>query len=139
MRIDKPILLFDGICNYCNDWVNFIIRNDKKKVFLFSPLQSNTAQHLLTEHGLYFSGQEAKDETVVVIQNGKAYLRTDATIVIAKNLGGRWLFFYYLLILIPRFMRDYFYKILAKNRYKWFGKKDSCMIPSPNLKERFLM
>lgn len=130
--MSSPIILFDGVCNFCNNRVNFIIKQDKKKVFLFTPLQSETGKKYIEQFHL-----ENKD-SFILIHNDRYYLRADASIMIAKHLGGYWLPVYYFLKIIPRFIRDGVYKIIARNRYRWFGKKDSCMIPAEEVRERFL-
>jgi predicted DCC family thiol-disulfide oxidoreductase YuxK len=130
---DHPIVLFDGVCNLCNKSVQFIIKHDKKKEFRFGSLQGKEGQKLLALYNL------PADElnTLVLIENNKIYTRSTATLRIAKRLGGIWKLFY-AYIIIPRFIRDGVYRIISRNRYKWFGKKDACMIPSKDLKERFL-
>ena len=133
---DHPIILFDGICNYCIGWVNFIIKHDKKKKFMFCSLQSETAKNLLSKNNFLSAQQQM--ETVVLIQNANYFFKTDVTIMIAKNFGGWWWSVAILLTIIPPFIRNFFYDIIAHNRYKWFGKKESCMIPTPDIKSRFL-
>lgn len=133
--LDKeiPLVIFDGVCNFCNYWVNFAIKRDKKKRLLFSPLQGNTAAKILLDYKI----DPGTITSVILIDNGKAYSQSSAAIRICKYLDGGWKLFY-MLIIIPKFIRDSIYNIIAKNRYKWFGKKDTCMIPTPALKERFL-
>ena len=139
--IDKnhPILLFDGICNYCNGWVNFIIRHDKKKKFRFTALQSDAAKKLLHDYRV-----SSNEDSVVLIDNDKAYLKSSAALGIMKHLGGLSPFgigiyiLFFLLAIIPPFIRNFFYDIIANNRYKWWGKRDRCMIPNEEAKERFL-
>jgi predicted DCC family thiol-disulfide oxidoreductase YuxK len=130
---EKPVILFDGVCNFCNYWVNFAIRHDKKKKLRFAPLQGETAAKLLPAHHI----KPTDISSVILIDKGKAYTQSSASIRICKHLDGGWKLFYGLMI-IPKFIRDFFYNIIARNRYKWFGKKDSCMIPPPGWKERFL-
>jgi predicted DCC family thiol-disulfide oxidoreductase YuxK len=129
---DHPILLFDGVCNYCNSWVNFAIRNDKKSVLRFTPLQSMAGQRLKEEYNI-----SPETDSVIMIDHGRTYLYSDAALRMAKYL--RWpAKALYALIIFPRFIREFIYKLIAKNRYKWFGKKETCMIPSPEVKNRFL-
>lgn len=130
----KPIILFDGVCNYCIGWVNFIIKKDSRKRFLFSPLQSETGQRLISN----FIDHTQTFESVMLIYNDKCYLKSDVTIFVGKNLGGIWFMLSLLIMIVPRFIRNGFYDLIARNRYKWFGKKDSCMIPTPDISERFL-
>ena len=127
------IVLFDGVCNFCNGWVNFIIERDRNNHFSFAPLQSAAARDILSRH------QIDKDETdsVVLIENDQAYTCSTAALKIAKGLGGIW-GLAYPFIVVPSFIRDAIYKWIARNRYKWFGKKDICMIPTPEVRERFL-
>ena len=131
--MDNPIILFDGVCNFCNYWVTFAIKRDRKNKLKFTPLQGETAKKLLPQ----FHINPSSLSSVIFIDNGKAYTQSSAAIQICKHLDGGWKLFY-ALIIIPKFMRDGLYNIIARNRYKWFGKKESCMIPTPELKERFL-
>jgi predicted DCC family thiol-disulfide oxidoreductase YuxK len=130
--MEKPIILFDGICNLCNGLVRFIIKYDKKLRFEFSSLQSDYAKKLLNE----FDNRLGYPDSIVLIENKKIYLRSDAVLRIARQLGGIWKLtgiFY----IIPRFLRDAIYNVVAKNRYRIFGKRDSCMVPGPEIKSRF--
>lgn len=129
---NNPILLFDGICNYCNSWVDFIIRKDKKKKFRFASLQSEAGKKLLRQYDL-----SDKEESAVLIFNGKAYPKSSAGIHVFYHLGMPYSLLF-AFIIFPAYVRDFYYDIIARNRYKWWGKKDSCMIPSPEVKERFL-
>lgn len=129
----SPIILFDGICVFCNYWVNLAIRKDRKKHLKFAALQSETASRLLKKYGLHTS----RISSVILIEKGKAYTQSSAALRACRYLNGGWKFFYGLLI-IPKFIRDFFYNIIARNRYRWFGKKDNCMIPTPDIRERFL-
>lgn len=130
---EKQVILFDGVCNFCNYWVNFAIKRDKKKKLHFTPLQGETAKLLLPQYNLHTTSLSS----VIFIDAGKAYTQSSAALRIAKHLDGGWKLFYGFII-IPKFIRDFFYNIIARNRYKWYGKKDSCMVPTPELKERFL-
>ena len=129
---ENPIVLFDGVCNYCNSMVNFAIRNDKKAILKFTPLQSATGIRLREEY------QIAKNiDSVILIDQGKVYTYSDAAIRIAKYL--RWpAKVVYGFSIVPKFIRQPFYKWIARNRYKWFGKTELCMIPTPDVKARFL-
>lgn len=133
MNSDNSIVLFDGVCNFCNYWVNFAIRRDKGKKLRFTPLQGETAKQLLPQFDLHTTSLSS----VIFIDDEKIYTQSSAALRIAKYLDGGWKLFYGLII-IPKFIRDFFYNIIARNRYKWFGKKDTCMIPTPEIKERFL-
>lgn len=129
---EKPVILFDGVCNYCNAMVNFAIRNDKKAILKFAPLQSEAGRRLKQEYKI-----APEIDSVILIEQDKVYTYSDAAIRISKYL--RWpAKILYGLIIIPKFIRQPFYKWVAKNRYKWFGKKEECMVPTQNIKARFL-
>lgn len=127
------IILFDGVCNFCNYWVNFAIKRDRKKKLKFTTLQGETAKQLLQK----FHINPISINSVVFIDKDKAYTQSSAAIRICKYLNGGWKLFYGFMI-FPKFIRDFFYNIIARNRYKWYGKKESCMVPTPEVKERFL-
>ena len=129
----NSLILFDGVCNFCNYWVTFAIKRDRKNKLKFTPLQGETAKQLLPQ----FHIDPSSLSSVIFIDNGKVYTQSSAAIQICKHLDGGWKLFYGLII-IPKFFRDFLYNIIARNRYKWFGKKESCTIPTPELKERFL-
>lgn len=131
---NKPVLFFDGVCNLCNGFVQKIIRNDKKGLFMFSSLQSDTGAAMLEYIGQ--QGAPAPD-SLILLHEGKYYTRSDAALMTAKLLGGAWKLFLVGYI-APRPIRDRIYDLVARNRYKWFGKQDNCMIPTPELKARFL-
>ncbi len=133
MTFEKPLLLFDGICNLCNSSVQFIIRHDPEQKFLFASLQSDKGQEILKELGL----NNKEFNSLILIENGKAYMRSTGALRIARHLSGLWKFLY-IFIIIPSFIRDFLYNFVAHNRYRFFGKKDHCMIPTPELKARFL-
>lgn len=127
------IIFFDGVCNLCNSSVQWIIKNDKKEVFHFASLQSDLGQQLLKERNL----DSNNFNSFLYLKNGVLYDKSSAALNVAKQLG----FPFYLLygfMGVPKFFRDAVYGYIAENRYKWFGKKDACMIPSPELKKRFL-
>ena len=129
----KPIILFDGVCNYCNSMVNFIIRQDTQKKFVFAPLQSEPAQRLLKMHNL----PSTAFDSFVLIDNKKAHLRSSASLNVFKRLPWYWKWTQIFWI-VPAFLRDAIYNLVARNRYKWFGRKESCMIPAPEVQARFL-
>jgi predicted DCC family thiol-disulfide oxidoreductase YuxK len=133
MMEEKPIVLFDGVCNFCNYWVNFAIKRDKKKKLKFTTLQGATAKQLLPQYHI----NPTSLSSVLFIDKGKVYTQSSASLRICKYMDGGWKLFYGFII-IPKFIRDFFYNIIAHYRYKWFGKKESCMIPTPELRERFL-
>jgi predicted DCC family thiol-disulfide oxidoreductase YuxK len=131
--MDKPIVLFDGVCNLCNSAVKFVIRQDKKNSFLFASLQSEMGQQLLSQYN--FPLDELN--SFILIENNKAYTRSTGALRVVKKLKGLWPLLYGFII-VPGFIRDAVYNWIGKNRYKWFGKKEECMIPTPELKARFL-
>lgn len=130
---DKTIIFFDGVCNFCNGSVNFIIKRDKKNKFLFAALQSEAGKEFLTSKGL----NPDKFDSIIAVHDGIPLQKSDAALEIARNLGFPWFMFYGFRIL-PRFFRDFFYKLIAKNRYTLFGKKESCMIPTAEIRTKFL-
>lgn len=130
---DHPIILFDGVCNFCNFWVNFSIKRDKEKKLRFAPLQGKTARGLLLQSDL----NPEKLFSVILIEKGKVYTQSSAAFRLCKYFDGGWKLAYGLMI-IPKFIRDFFYNIIARNRYKWFGKREECMVPAEDVKERFL-
>jgi predicted DCC family thiol-disulfide oxidoreductase YuxK len=133
MTEKKAVVLFDGHCNLCNGSVQFIILRDKKGYFNFCSLQSEAGQALLEKHQL----SKTELNSLVLIENEKAYRQSTAALRIAKKLDGAWPLFYGFII-VPPFIRNFFYNLIAKNRYKLFGKKDECMLPRPEWRERFL-
>lgn len=131
---DKFIVLFDGVCNLCNRSVQFIIRRDDKEKFLFASLQSEAGKALLQQFHL---PSDADPESIILIKGQAVYRYSSAVLQIARNLGGVWSLAYAFIIL-PRFVRDGIYKFIARNRYRWFGRQDSCMLPTAALKAKFL-
>lgn len=130
---DHPIILFDGICNLCNAAVQFVIKHDKKKQFMFASLQSKAGQSILSDYGLGLTGFKS----FILVENKTVYTRSSAALRLSRKLDGILPGFYAFMI-IPKFIRDGLYNLVARNRYSWFGKKESCMIPSQELKARFL-
>jgi len=131
---DKKIILFDGVCNLCDSAVQFVIRHDKKDVFRFVALQSELGQNILKHIGI----NSKYIDSVILYEPGVAYYyKSAAAIEIAKKLGGFW-HLGTLFRIIPTGITNQLYDYIAKNRYKWYGKKDSCMVPSPELESKFL-
>jgi predicted DCC family thiol-disulfide oxidoreductase YuxK len=128
-----PIVLFDGVCNFCNASVNFILDHDVRKRFRFAALQSPAGQEVLKRFGL----RTDDFDTAVIVEHGHAYTRSSAALRIARGLGGWWSLLA-VLFAIPPFLRDGAYNLLARNRYRWFGKAESCRVPTPAMRERFL-
>lgn len=131
---NKKIILFDGVCNLCNSSVQYIIKHDKKDIFRFVSLQSEVGQKILKHIGI----SENSLDSIVLYEPGKAYyLKSNAALQVAKSLGG--IFTYSTLFkIIPTSLRDIIYDFIAKNRYKWYGKQESCMLPTKELRDRFL-
>ena len=129
------ILLFDGVCNLCNSFVNKLIRLDKQNHLKFATLQSSAGIKLLKEYNIKSHGNDLK--TVIYIKENKVYDRSSAAIHALIDTGY-FIKIASLLLLIPKAVRDLVYRIISKYRYKWFGKRDTCMIPTAELKERFL-
>lgn len=127
-----PVVLFDGVCNFCNGAVNFVIRHDREKKFHFAPLQSDYGKQKRAEFGI---GDHI--DSIILIEDSKAYIHSTGGLRLAKGLGFPWSVLY-AFIIVPCPIRDWFYKLFAKYRYKLFGKKDVCMMPTPEIKERFL-
>lgn len=125
--------MFDGVCNLCNSSVNFIIDHDSKNIFRFASLQSDSGQTLLNKFNLNIESFDS----IILVEGDKYYSRSSAVLRIVKNFPGLWKLLY-LFVIVPPPLRDLFYDIIAENRYKWFGRKDLCRIPTPDLKEKFL-
>ncbi|MEM8909395.1 MAG: DCC1-like thiol-disulfide oxidoreductase family protein [Bacteroidota bacterium] len=130
---EHPILLFDGVCNLCHFFVQFVLQRDTKGVFRFASLQSETAQHLLRRY--QFSQQNL--DTVVLIENGKVYTHSDVAIRVVRHFSGLWPLLAVLGI-IPSFIRNPIYNWIAANRYRGFGKQEQCLLPQPEWQDRFL-
>jgi predicted DCC family thiol-disulfide oxidoreductase YuxK len=131
--VQQSTILFDGVCNLCNGFVNFIIVRDKANKFRFGSLQSPTVVDLLRQHN--FLSDDLS--TVVLLEGNKLYYQSTAVLKILKQLGGAWVLLYGFII-IPKPVRDFFYNLIAKNRYKLFGRQDACMVPTPELKAKFV-
>ena len=138
------VVLFDGVCNFCDDSVNFVIERDKAGYFKFAPLQSDVGRRIAAEHSLadQTDGREPKDDmipidSVVLVEDGKAYTHSTAALRILRRIGFPWSMFS-ALIVVPGPIRDFLYKLFAKYRYRVFGRKDQCMLPSPEVRARFL-
>jgi predicted DCC family thiol-disulfide oxidoreductase YuxK len=127
----QNIIFFDGVCNLCNHWVDFLIRKDKRNVFLYAPLQSSTADRLLSNKDTTFMS------SVIYYTNGKVFYKSDAVLQLLWDLGGLWKASI-VLKLIPRFLRNFIYNWVAQNRYRWFGKKETCRLPTVEEREKFL-
>jgi len=132
MNKQKPILFFDGICNLCNASVRFVIKRDKEKQFLFASLQSDVAKNILLH-----KNSKINMDTIILLDKNKIYTKSDAALLVLKKIGFPYNILYVFNI-FPKFIRDFVYDLIAKNRYKWFGKKDYCMIPDKETAKRFI-
>jgi predicted DCC family thiol-disulfide oxidoreductase YuxK len=129
----NPVILFDGECNLCDGTVQFIIRHDRRKQFQFAALQSKAGQRLAPDD----TGAEGELKSIVLVEDGILHRESTAALRIARRMNFPWPLLYGFIIL-PPFIRNAVYKFIAHNRYKWFGKKDSCLIPTGDLRARFL-
>ena len=130
----SPILFFDGTCNLCNGYVQFIIRHDRKKRFLFAPLQSKAGKKAVENVTSFY---KITPDSVILLYKGKWHTHSSAALNVLKLLGLPWSLLYAANI-IPAFLRDIVYNFVARNRYKWFGKRNECMIPQPDIMNRFI-
>jgi predicted DCC family thiol-disulfide oxidoreductase YuxK len=128
------IVLFDGVCNFCNSSINFIIDRDSGNTFRFAALQSDKGRALLLEHGVE---DTSSLDSVVLIKNKKIYKKSAAALEIVRDLDGLWPLLY-IFKLLPSFILNILYDAIARNRYRLFGKADTCRIPTPQLKQKFL-
>jgi predicted DCC family thiol-disulfide oxidoreductase YuxK len=129
---EKPIILFDGVCNLCNGSVQFILKRDKEKKFLFASLQSGYGQNLLKKFDL----PQDNFNSFILYRDGKIFTKSTGALMMFSQLRGwKWT---KLFLAVPKFIRDSIYTLIAKKRYKWFGKKNECMVPSGEVRERFL-
>ena len=127
------IVLFDGVCNFCNRSVNFVIKHDRRGYFRFGPLQTAKGGEIARRHGI----DPEQLDTFVLVENGRAYRKSGGALRVARRLGGVYALAYGLIV-VPPFVRDFFYDSFARRRYRWFGKRDECMVPSQEVRERFL-
>jgi predicted DCC family thiol-disulfide oxidoreductase YuxK len=133
IEAEHPVILFDGMCNLCNGSVQFVIKHDPKRQFRFASLQSALGQKILQQFGL------PADElnSFIFLENANIYTRSTGALRVTKKLNGLWPLLYGFII-VPSFIRDAVYSYIAKHRYKWFGKKEACWLPTPDLKKLFL-
>ena len=131
---DKKIILFDGVCNLCDATIQYVIKKDVKDVFRFVAIQSELGQKIIN----YIKVDTSQTDSIILYIPGKAYfVKADAAFNIAKELGGL-ISLTSIFSVLPQFLKNFGYDFVAKNRYKWYGKKDSCMMPTPELKSKFL-
>ena len=140
------MVLFDGVCNFCDSSVNFIIDHDPQGYFKFAPLQSDEGQKLASKFGFASAvgpGEHAGNgdlipiDSVILVENEQVFTRSTAALRIVRKLTQPWRLLF-AFIVVPAFIRDYFYDLFARYRYKFFGRKDQCMIPTPEVRSRFL-
>jgi predicted DCC family thiol-disulfide oxidoreductase YuxK len=129
-------VLFDGVCNFCNASINFVIDHDRSGRFVFASLQSEKGQQLLKTYHQDYNRIDLR--SIVLIKDGKVYEKSDAVLQIARDLDGLWPLLYAFRV-IPRTIRDGIYNWIARNRYRWFGRQEACRLPSPELRQRFLV
>ena len=130
---DQRIVVFDGVCNFCNGSVNFIIKRDSAGKFCFTPMQSAFAQALVKKYPF----ADSSEDTFLLVKDDRVFVRTDAALEIAKELDGYW-HLCRALRFIPRAIRDWCYRLFARNRYKLFGRTDACIVPSSEVRTRFI-
>lgn len=133
MTQPKSIIFFDGVCNLCNASIDFVIQRDKKDHFLVGALQEDFSKKILS----CFDVREDYLDSLVLLEKGEIYYKSTAALKIARNLSGLWPALYPL-IFLPKFLRDSIYNWIGSNRYRWFGKKNTCRLPTPEEKARFL-
>ena len=131
--IGQPVIFFDGVCNLCNASVQFVIAHDKKDQFKFTALQGDYAKEVLSK----FNADPQKLNTILLLQEGKLYTKSSAALRVAGKLNGL-IPLLYVFLLVPKFIRDWFYDIIARNRYRWWGRQESCWVPTPDLKSKFI-
>lgn len=134
MKKKEKIILFDGVCNLCNGAIQFVIKRDKKDVFRYAALQSEIGRQMIAERGI----DTSKTDSIILVEPGVAYFtKSEAALEIAKEFGGLWPLLQ-VFSWMPASIRNIVYDFIAKHRYKWFGRKDQCMIPTPELQAKFL-
>ena len=131
--IRHPTILFDGVCNLCNGSIQFILKRDPRALFRFASLQSEAGRRLVAENGL----DPEVLSSVILIEDGRVYRESTAALRIARHMSGAWKLLR-VFVLIPRPIRDALYRLIARNRYRWFGKSETCWLPTPELRARFL-
>lgn len=129
----KALLLFDGVCNFCNGSIQYILERDRHEKFCFASLQSPLGRAVTAALGI----PPQSMDTFIMLESGRAYIRSNAALGVLRRMGG-WRSLFYGLIVIPRPLRDAVYSLIADNRYRWFGKRDSCMMPTPEIRRRFI-
>ena len=133
MEYPNRLVLFDGVCNFCNFWIQFALKRDKTGKLKFGSLQGQTANRILPDYNI----DPRIITSVIFIEDGVAYRESTAALKVCRHLDGGWKLLY-VLIIIPAFLRDGIYKWIGRNRYKWFGKQESCMMPTADQQKRFV-
>ena len=133
MEHPDRLVLFDGVCNFCNFWIQFALKRDKQNKLKFGSLQGTTAQTVLPKYNI----DPAVLTSVIFIEDGVAYRESTAALKVCRHLDGGWKLLY-AFIIIPAFIRDGIYKWIGRNRYKWFGKQESCLLPTAEQRARFV-
>ena len=133
MKDDRHIVIFDGVCKFCNKSVNIIINRDPEGLFVFAPMQTDLAKELMKKYNITNDGID----TFLLIKNNQCFVFSNAALEIAKDLTGAWYLFNVFKVL-PTFIRDFFYKLFARNRYALFGRDDKCMVPNDDVRSRFI-
>ncbi|MGB0404256.1 MAG: thiol-disulfide oxidoreductase DCC family protein [Salibacteraceae bacterium] len=131
--VPRYLILFDGVCNLCEKSVQFVIKRDKKKKFKYASLQSNVGEKILWESNL----SNSNFDSFVFVEDGQVFTKSTAAIKVATHLGSYWPVLE-VFMLIPKFLRDPIYDFVAKNRFRWYGKKEECWVPTPELKDLFI-
>lgn len=134
MTVNHPILFFDGVCNLCNSTVDYVIRRDRSGTIRFASLQSDIASELLADHPV----DPTDLDTIILLQDNQVYTKSDAGIIIMDTIGGWMKIPAFIGKLTPRFIADGIYNFIARNRYRWFGQKETCRIPTAEERARFL-
>lgn len=129
----QPLLFFDGVCNLCNSSVKTIIKKDRHQKFKFASIQSDAAKEIL----LQLDDYNSDIDSIILLNNNRLFYKSSAVLRLCKILGG-WYNFLLIFWIIPKSIRNWMYDFVAKNRYRWFGKRESCILPSTDLKERFI-
>lgn len=130
---NRHIVIFDGVCNFCNGAVNFIIKRDPDGIFAFTPMQSDLARELMDKHKIHNVGID----TFLLIKNDQCFVFSSAALEIAKDLYGLW-YIFRVFRFVPSSIRDFFYKVFARNRYALFGRQDTCIVPTKEMRSRFV-
>jgi len=134
MSKSEAIILFDGVCNFCSGSVMFIIRRDPKGFFRFAALQTEAGERIMEQYGI---GPD-RPESIILVEQDRVFYRSTAALRIARRLRHGWPLFY-AFIIVPPVIRDFFYNIIARNRYRWFGKREACFVPTDEIRKRFVL